>query len=63
MMVENGWKYTKGESNFQLCIRCFNCKLKDNEIYCKFECFREKKTSRPITYVPQDFDCPEYEEM
>ncbi len=64
MMVENGWRHTKGEqNNFQLCVRCFNCKSKSDEIYCKFGCFKEKKSTRPIIHVPQDFDCPEYDEV
>lgn len=59
-MVENGNENTTGS---QLCIECFNCKTKGDEIYCKFGVFKEKKTSRPIIYVSQDFDCPEWDEM
>ena len=50
------------ENEYQLCVNCFNCKTKGTDIYCKFGVFREKKT-KFIIYSPQDFDCPEYDEM
>jgi hypothetical protein len=46
----------------QLCKNCFNCKIKGNKVYCKFGLFEEKKDT-VLLYIPQDFDCPEYEEV
>ena len=47
--------------NQKLCVECFNCKTKDEWIFCKIGVWKEKKP-KVITYVPTDFDCPEYEE-
>ena len=45
----------------RLCIECYHCKIKRDDIYCKFGAWKEK-LPKIITYVPQDFDCPEFEE-
>ena len=46
--------------DYNICLNCFNCKTKLDEIYCIKGHFKEKKTKQ-ITYIPQDFDCSEYD--
>ena len=45
-----------------LCINCYNCKQKKDKVYCKFGVF-EEKAGTPILHTPQDYDCPEFDEM
>ena len=61
-MENEYWLNTENTSdNQKLCVDCFNCRTKNDDIYCRFGIWKEKKP-KIITYIPQDFDCPEYEE-
>lgn len=61
-MEEKYWQNIENIQNKQLCVKCFYCRTKQNNIYCKFGLWEEKKP-KMITCIPQDFDCPEYEEV
>lgn len=47
--------------NQKLCVDCFHCRTKGDSIFCRFGLWKEKRP-KIITYIPQDFECPEYEE-
>jgi hypothetical protein len=62
MMESELWINIEDTGNNQkLCVECFNCKIKGDTIFCKIGVWSEKRP-KIITYVPQEFDCPEYEE-
>lgn len=46
----------------RLCTSCFNCKKKENKIYCKLGVWKEVNCKRTILCTPFDFNCPEWEE-
>ena len=45
-----------------LCKNCFNCKIKNDKVSCKFGHFT-KEDLEFLLHVPQDFDCEKYEEQ
>ena len=45
-----------------LCRKCFECKEKDEIIYCKEGFFSEMDENKLITLSPHDFDCPFWNE-
>lgn len=47
--------------NLILCKNCFNCKIKNGKVSCKFGHFSDEDLEF-LLYVPSDFDCEEYEE-
>lgn len=46
----------------KICIACFNCKKKDDKIYCKLGVWSEKANSKSILHTPFDFNCNRWEE-
>ena len=44
-----------------LCIDCYNCKIKDNEVYCKMGYFSKVKEGEILLLSPFDFDCYEWD--
>lgn len=45
-----------------LCIDCFKCKKKKNEIYCKLGIWKEIDKGQSILHTPYDFSCNKWEE-
>jgi len=50
------------EEHKMLCRKCFECKEKDEIIYCKEGFFSEMDENKLITLSPHDFDCPFWNE-
>lgn len=51
------------EKTIRLCINCFNCKKKQNKIYCKLKRWEPVvDTGKTILFTPYDYNCPDYEE-
>ena len=59
-------------NTIKLCTSCYNCKRKNEKIYCKFgykkpdgtfkRLWEEVDDGKTILHTPYDFNCPEYEE-
>lgn len=45
----------------RLCINCFNCKKKRDDVYCKLGAWKEKYTET-ILHTPYDFNCNKWDE-
>jgi multimeric flavodoxin WrbA len=46
----------------RLCTSCFNCKKKDNKVYCKLGVWEEPDDGSTILHTPFDFNCPRWDE-
>lgn len=55
---------SKEDQKIKLCIDCFNCKTKENMVYCKLGFWREKKRKilKSILHTPYDFNCEYWDE-
>ena len=50
------------EKHNKLCIDCFHCKQKNNNVYCKERFFDNIDENKFLTLSPHDFDCPFWNE-
>ena len=46
----------------RLCVDCFNCKTKNGSVYCKIGVWKEDDNEKSILYIPEQFNCKEWEE-
>lgn len=61
-MERNGWQEDLEENKTYLCINCFNCKTKNNKIYCKYNNFKDLQYKDVCLLSPLDYDCWQFEE-
>lgn len=47
------------ENSILLCKNCFNCKIKNEKVYCKLGYFSDEILEY-LLYIPQDFDCQDF---
>jgi len=47
--------------NYPMCINCYNCKIKNEEVYCKEGYFKKINIKKILLYTPFDFDCYKWE--
>ena len=47
---------------YRLCRKCYNCKKKDEKVYCKEGYFKDKSEKDIKTLIPEDFECVDYNE-
>ena len=52
----------KQDIYIRLCIDCFNCKKKNNKIYCKLGVWEEISNGKSILHTPYDFNCNMWDE-
>jgi hypothetical protein len=45
------------ENNTPLCIDCFQCKIKNNKVFCKYKYFTDMNYRDVSLFTPFDFDC------
>jgi hypothetical protein len=62
-MLKRDYQEGKKKINIHLCLNCVNCKERKNKVYCSKDYFKDIDKSKVTTYIPQDFDCYEFEEI
>ncbi len=45
-----------------VCINCVNCVIYDKKYSCDYNYWSDKKINDIFLFIPQMFDCEEYEE-
>jgi hypothetical protein len=56
-------KQGKQDIHIRLCLDCFNCKKKNNQIYCKLGVWKEVDNGKSILHTPFDFGCNKWEDV
>lgn len=49
-------------NNIKLCTECISCRVKKGKVHCRNEYFGSTEPIKAIVFVPQDFDCYQFEE-
>ena len=58
MMREVEW--TQVVDDYPSCNNCFNCKTKNEKVFCKLGFFSQNK-NKLLIFTPYDFDCDSYD--
>ena len=45
----------------EMCKNCMHCRIKFGIVFCSLGHFADKKLEAIDLYVPEDFDCEEFE--
>lgn len=45
----------------KLCVFCMNCRTKNEIVFCSIGKFMDKKLDQILLYVPEEFDCENFE--
>ena len=47
--------------NEKMCVNCMNCRMKNAIVFCSIGKFMNKTLDEIMLYVPEDFDCEDFE--
>ena len=47
--------------NEKLCVNCLGCRIKNEVVFCSGGKFIDKTLDEIMLYVPEDFDCEDFE--